>query len=229
MKEHPILFSSEMVNAILQGRKTMTRRVVAKSNCKPVGLYGYGFSDLNFNDVVVVGIDDFYYLKVSLPVMNTRHHIYSKWEVGDHLWVREMLYQNGELGLSYVADNEDIDEDIIPEDHKPYRNYAFCNIPSIHMPKWACRIFLEVTEIKVERLQDMTEEDAISEGVWLDKSVLPNAYTVFGMPHWRLPVDAFINLWESINWEDSWEANPWVWVISFNRIVAVIEKGEGNF
>lgn len=143
---------------------------------------------------------------------------------GDLLWVRETLYQNGELGLEYVADKECIDESIIPDDHKPYRNYAFCNIPSIHMPKWAARLWLQVTDVKVELLQDITEDDAISEGVEkMGEFVFPYKHYASGAASCIDAKTSFRTLWQAINGDESWVLNPWVWVISF-KVLSITGK-----
>jgi len=77
--------------------------------------------------------------------------------------------------------------------------------PSIHMPRWASRINLEVVSVRVERLQNISEDDALAEGITL-------------VERGTSPVDQFKKLWESINGPGSWEANPWVWVVEFKRI-----------
>lgn len=207
MKEIPLLFSTPMVQALLAGRKTQTRRII-KHKLQPV------------RDEV---ISSRRMVKPSgWPLMNIDEYTerfcpYGK--PGDVLWVRETLYQNGELGLEYVADKECIDEAIIPNDHKPYRNYAFCNIPCIHMPKWAARIWLQVTDIRVERLQDITQEDAQAEGM----TTAPHR-----CPGWKNSLhdfkDCFICpfkvLWNQINGANGhqWDKNEWVWVISFKGL-----------
>lgn len=215
MKEIPILFSSAMVQAILAGRKTMTRRIKGLNvlNEWPSSWVHDG-SKMYVNDKGQLmfrfwNSNDDRRIEIPCP--------YGK--PGDILWVRETIYQNGELGLNYVADNEQIDEEIIPVDHKPYRNYAFCNIPCIHMPKWAARIWLEVTDIKVERLQDITEEDAIKEGV----EELPFGFNIIVNQQYLYTggtaKESFSLLWKEINGAESWDANPWVWCISFNVLL----------
>jgi hypothetical protein len=241
-KEIPILFSTPMVQAILQGRKTMTRRIV-----KPQPTF-----------------DTFLLADIWRPSKNklvsASHHFNAKIEekmlpyspygkAGDLLWVRETLFQHGELGVSYVADNEWIDEDILTEDYKVYRDYAHCKVPNIHMQKMVARIWLEVTDVRVERLRDISEKDAIAEGIEIEpcsgynqlnppdpkymgkKYDYPKGYK--GQRSTMLvPIESFKSLWRSINGYDSWEANPWVWVVSFKVLSTTgkpTEKPSFNF
>lgn len=137
-----------------------------------------------------------------------------KYLIGDVLWVRETFKPNNiptGWPFHYRAANDTFTD---PENEKWK--------PNIFMPKAACRIFLEITNIRVERLNDISEQDAIAEGIERTdfnsffneyyKNYLPTGYTDL------LPKDSFKSLWQSINGKDSWEANQWVWVISFKRI-----------
>jgi hypothetical protein len=195
----PILFSASMVQAILEDRKTQTRRIV-KDN-----LLQNPDPDADF---------EFIFLTVSKKINE-----------GDILWVRENLYQNGELGLEYSSNGETIDEEIIPIEYGPYGGqYSFRTIPCIHMPKWACRIFIKVKSVRIERLNDISENDAIAEGCSkygpfgeYRGSAHPNG----GKMKYRAyskAVTAFQCIWEGINGSESWYKNPWVWVIEFERI-----------
>ena len=139
---------------------------------------------------------------------------------GDRLWVRETWsYGCADFGttrndLAYKADGKDHDG------HKW--------IPSIHMPRSAARLILEVKNVRVERLQDITEQDAISEGVesWIEERIKskPAHYRLYyhepgdDSMYSSAAVDSFQSLWQSINGPESWDANPWVWVIEFERI-----------
>ena len=224
MKERPILFKTEMVQAILKGRKTQTRRVI---NPQPEGktlqsnLDGKWLSK-KFNGLLLPKIED-------LPI----HCPYGK--IGDRLWVRETwstvnLY--GEIALAYKADGEVIrvvenesfqDEDgLINYDDPRLEKYSFAAWaddllegkegnwkPSIHMPRWVSRILLEITNVHVEQLQDISESDCLKEGV--------------GSPILRdCKKPKFMQLWEEIYGADSWTVNPWVWVVEFK----VIQGGE---
>ena len=198
MKERPILFSAPMVRAILRGTKTQTRRVVK--------------------------IPDWLYDEYK-PV--TKHCIFNEvicpcGKPGDHLWVREAFdIIEGQspthpvIGVDYRAshpatypqpdDRHKAADDAINlyqwrmKDTHGMRKWK----PSIHMPRWASRITLEITGVRVERLNDISVHDAIAEGCATDE---------------RDPVVDYLYLWESIHGQGSWRANPWVWVIEFKRI-----------
>lgn len=190
MKERPILFNPEMVRAILEGRKTQTRRII-----KPQ-----------------------FYEKPSDILM---------WpcpfgKVGEHLWVRETFcdWGAGSNRIQYKADTSDLDEEMSRQ--------AMGKIiwtPSIHMPRWASRLTLEITEIRVERLRDISEDDAMAEGVEFDHGW--EGEPSYGYLDY-LSADesfkfltakrSFQSLWESINGENSWSKNPWVWVVSFKEV-----------
>lgn len=231
MKERPILFNTVMVKAILEGLKTQTRRVI---NPQPEGktlqsnLDGKWLSK-KFNGLLIPKIED-------LPI----HCPYGK--IGDRLWVRETwstvnLY--GEIALAYKADGEVIrvvenesfqDEDgLINYDDPRLEKYSFAAWaddllegkegwwkPSIHMPRWASRILLEITNIRVERLKDISTEDAKAEG--FDYSTHPSAikmgYAIGAKTNFRFT-------WEQIYGQNAWNKNPWVWVVEF----CVIEGG----
>jgi hypothetical protein len=207
----PILFSTPMVQAILEGRKTMTRRTVKlpKNWIPEDDLWDW------------VALQDF-------------HPEIFKYKVGDVLWVRETFYSgyvldendnvpdNAPLEYWYFADTRDSrpgdmsDEKcmfLFGNDKKIWPSWK----PSIFMPKAACRIFLEITDVKVERLQDISEEDAINEGVEL----LPNNRYKYYLSEYFDCINAvhsFQTLWKSINGAESWEANPFVWAIEFKQI-----------
>ena len=209
MKFHPTLFSTEMVIAILDNRKKQTRRIIKPQPLKQLFYVNMGYWSEEPENL------KYPYLK-------------SRYQIGDVLWVRETLYQNGELALEYDADSEEINSEIIPLDFNvkidKHGNYKCCKIPSIYMPKWACRIFLKITNIKVERLNDISEEDAIAEGCSLYgpfdeyRGALRNNESAMKYNAFSKASRAFRNIWESINSEESWKSNPWVWVVEFERI-----------
>lgn len=199
MKEHPILFNGEMVRAILAGRKTQTRRVIKWDKIP----YGYDLTDPESMLAQNPGL-------FGVP--------------GDHLWVRETWYNDTghlsgpEAELYYRADGEcceQIPECACAEMGKPKW------IPNIHMFRWASRINLKVTGVRVERVQEIDEAGIKAEGV-----VIPSPFVgcVNGEPqeiataHWD-PWDYFKDLWDSINDKRGfgWESNPWVWVVEFER------------
>ena len=161
MKSRPILFSGPMVRAILEGRKTQTRRIV------------------------------------------TPH----KWEVGTIAWVRETFadthLESQRKPWTYRADESEIDRDMYPLKWKP----------SIFMPREASRITLEITSVRVERLNEISEEDAIAEGTSFDAAI----ESIMCEPDRARR--AYKLLWNSINGPGSWDKNPWVWVIKFKQIL----------
>ena len=200
MKFIPILFSTPMVQAILKGLKTMTRRKIKlyKADEHPLRQTSEWMQENN-----------------TCP--------YGK--VGDVLWVRETFVKvitiYGGEAFIYKADDNCYKDTI--EDWQGWK-------PSLFMPKAACRIFLKIIDIRVERLKDITREDAINEGIisWVDKRMKSKpvryaSYCDFDNPkdpatYTSCPINSFETLWQSINGKDSWEGNPWVWVISFERI-----------
>lgn len=198
----PILFSTEMVQAILEGRKTQTRRVV-----KPQPIMPEPTSEIMLNDS---------FGWVVRHKINERPDAYEATsqlkcpygKVGDVLWVRETWCYNGHYYV-FKADHSDM----------PFRWK-----PSIHMPKEACRLFLRITNIRVERLQDMGRQDALSEGIQdrveLEDTRNELSYYQYRFGGERFPsaVKAFEGLWTSINGEQSWNNNPWVWVVEFEKI-----------
>lgn len=214
MKEHPILFSAPMVRAILEGRKTQTRRIVKpQPEAIPVEhIYDPG---------------TVWWSCSAAQTMIEQQHMPSYCpygQRGDRLWVREawgldaytgdmqfsIKYRAG--GDSYVTERNGSDEWV-----PIYQRYMDgCGLednwdrwrPSIHMPRWASRITLEVTGVRVERLQDISTKDAVREGVDYSASE-PGGD----------PVSRFRKLWDSINKDRApWESNPWVWVVSFRRV-----------
>ncbi|MBH2906401.1 hypothetical protein I5Q42_05080 [Serratia marcescens] len=227
MKERPVIFNGEMVRAILDGRKTQTRRVM-KPQPEPCYRGGHWWPSNAF--------------KTMLHIEEQMQNGAGGWgglagdacpfgQVGDRLWVRETFAILGNEDGCPI----DWDGNLIKGDEKHaariYKascwqepgNYGLWSIPdrdtqyegawrpSIHMPRWASRITLEITAVRVERLNDISEEDAKAEGV--KAGVCP------GHEHMMHQV-AFSELWQSIYGEESWRANPWVWVIEFKQVSA---------
>lgn len=214
--EKPILFSTDMVQALLAGRKTMTRRIV---DPQPENTNAKGKKVIKVADWFT-GLPDrgpAYYWKDNGCWNSSKPFKYKYGKDGDILWVREKFAKrctpNGDwspkLGYCYCADNDPLNQ------HKKWK-------PSIHMPKDACRIFLQITNVRVERLKDITEEDAIAEGVEKQFSHLFQEWRYKDYAKvkddWRSPISSFQSLWASLNGFDSWDENPWVWVIEFKRI-----------
>ncbi|HHF9033240.1 TPA: morphogenetic protein [Klebsiella pneumoniae] len=195
MTERGMIFNAEMVRALLDGRKTQTRRPVKF----PVHDKNLG-CELAGNE-----------LAGELSAGNYLNSAFGK--PGDRIWVRETWNKYGGL-LTYRADHDWIDD---------MRKETVCTakwVPSIHMPRWASRILLEITDVRVERLNAISEEDATAEGVPPAGSLLPDYPGTFLTPKGDFATAkvAFQRLWESIYGEESWKANGWVWVISFKRV-----------
>lgn len=219
-KERPILFSGPMVWAILDGRKTVTRRLWKM----PPGCIWH--VDGNAKGEATGSICD-----SDSPWWGSVDEIACPHgSLGDRLWVRESLrgvrdtkFNDGELMpvCSYAADGTHIWS--TTEGHREPWTWKRSTLPSIHMPRWACRIVLEIVSVRVERLQEITEEDAAKEGMHEFK--LPTG-SVFGYDRNGTPgkdvctsaAGAFATLWTKLNGRDSWHANPWVWRIEFKRI-----------
>lgn len=232
-KEHPILFSAPMVRAILEDRKTVTRRAVKVQprSKADIGSYGIGQPFIRNPDV------------------SKANPACPYGQPGDRLWVREAFglqvrHYGGGTGehIVYRATNPDA----IYCKSAEGREYPVKWKPSIHMPRHSSRILLEITAVRVQRLQDISDEQAQAEGCfftdygrkcghggngWTDVSSCPapevhhprrdgwmwdkttSSSQCLGAPRW-----AFANLWNSVNGPDAWDANPWVWVVEFKRV-----------
>lgn len=187
MKERPILFNGAMVRALLAGTKTQTRRVVKPQPRRVDG--GVPFGDA----------PAWAHAEPGSAMMRCPYG-----KPGDWLWVRES-WKHIEGGNVYDAAGgvmDSFEPETLYRASRP--NYPGQWKPSIHMPRWASRITLEITSVRVERLQDISEADAIAEGVYTDPA--SPAY------------DAYAQLWDEINGPGSWAANPWVWVLEFRRL-----------
>lgn len=223
IKERPILFSGAMVQALLNGSKTQTRRAVKN---QPEGdgveiMHGatkfpaYGLSDWISDKYQGYGFqtdDELWRCPYGQP--------------GERLWVRECFASGKKMGEDgYLTDEPLTIYRATDEDVQWYDGADDCPVktpwkPSIHMPRVASRLLLEITAVRVERLQDISEADAKAEGIesrdgegfyWRDYE-LKNGW------HANHPVMSYETLWRSINGPDSWDANPWVWVVEFKVI-----------
>ena len=208
MKERGMLMNSAMVNAILEGSKTQTRRVIKHKSIPDIKQVGtcYGSKEFDWTVYGARAIQDFSW--VDCP--------YGK--VGDQLWVRETF---GVFDKDHQIDSKYYYKADTPEgsDSDEIRiNYGYKYKPSIHMPRAASRIQLEITDIRVERLNDISEDDCDAEcfGGDFPKKVLPSLAHLFDSS--MSIKQCFAALWESINGKGSWNQNPWVWVIEFKRI-----------
>jgi len=194
--ERPILFNDAMVRTILAGTKTQTRRIVKPAKDRDIGCH---MAPCELAGEVNGG--------------NFRNCPFG--QLGDLLWVREAHWwfkDEPDHSCGYYPPKltaEDVEFRSDGDDgRKVWR-------PSIHMPRWASRITLEITGVRVERLQDISSADAIAEGVNVHPDHRDKPSTSI-----YSPVQAYRDLWESINGPGSWDANPWVWCISFRRIDA---------
>lgn len=225
-KEIPILFSTPMVQAILAGRKTMTRRVVKPQ--LPIGTKWHEVYDGELN-----------YRIVDEKIVSTLCKCpYGK--PGDLLWVRENWAardcntSTGVVKLEYQASEGEYSNILLKKSvmilYAPLREKKKWK-PCIHLPKEAARIWLEVTDVRVERLQEVTDREAAAEGI---EYVTSPSMTVRGWrdyenakpengPNFYREVMSFRSLWSKINGPESWEANSWVWVVSF-RVLSTTGK-----
>jgi hypothetical protein len=198
--EWPILFSGEMVRAILEGRKSQTRRVAALAdNVRVIDGVAKGFSP---------GCPEGWVIPCPY---------------GDRLWVRESFryYLGAPLEVAYEADGG-------------YSDGLGKLRPSIHMPRWASRLTLEITKIRVERVRDISKDDALAEGISvlpLQSADDPSAWfqSSPGVNQERTAQASYRALWDKLNAkrEDgkyAWAANPWVWVLEFTRLEPSAER-----
>ena len=222
MKERGMIFNGEMVRAILDGRKTQTRRPIKWKQTR--------FTEIGERED-----------GSKWPWSEDAEHACDFWHpcpfgsVGDRIWVRETF--QGPLFDYDLMDN-------YCKDPTPFKKPEFCVYkadgvpapefydaddelhccwrPSIHMPRWASRILLEITNVRVERLNAISEEDAEAEGI--DMEALYDSQDCYdciaghNMTGRPTVTGAFKYLWESIYGEESWKANSWVWVIEFKRV-----------
>lgn len=204
MNEKPIIFSSEMVRAILEGRKSQTRRVIKPQPKLDIGM-----------------CDPF------LPALIDGKYVACPYgQPGDHLWVRETWGVHQLDGISgkeypnilYKAD--DSTRLVISDEVWKYNKEKFQWRPSIHMPCWASRITLEIVDVRVERVQDISDSDIMDEGTKNCEYALPPYCTHCGGHEHLCNRDRFRELWNSINAKRGypWASNPWVWVVEFRRV-----------
>lgn len=212
MRELPILFNADMVRAVLEGSKTQTRRMLSPRQLEMID--------------TAASIGECYPLESGHRHANSQGY-YREWcpfgKVGDRLWVRETFRVHSRATdvatLVYKASEQ---QSWTQQTHRvPIEN---CNkppvidkwTPSIHMPRWASRITLEITGVRVERLQDISRIDAIAEGGPQSHPSIDAVSQDYGFPDFSR--SWFGQTWWSIYGEESWQANPWVWVIEFQHV-----------
>lgn len=206
-----------MVRAILDGRKKKTRRTT-----------GLDYINRNPDDYGPINVGVFS-LKAGPEVFGAYDNS-GEWGVkcpygrpGDRLWVRETWAPLDDSGACFYRSG--IPEYVASQPTGAWLDYPYDSVyapkcpesirwrPAIHMPRAASRILLEITGIRVERLQDISEEDAIAEGI--EKNCIYNN----GRRYVESPIHSFCTLWQSINGPESWDENPWVWVVEFKQIL----------
>lgn len=222
MRERPILFKGPMVRAILAGTKTQTRRIV-KWRDLAAGL-NLGFTGLQV-----------YSYAPGLYTLESRSR--DGWESrsgptrcpygqpGDRLWVRETWARNQVMPLEHRAPGEFIYGAELNE--SGLRRYAATWKPSIHMPRVSCRLMLEVTSVRVERLIAISETDAQAEGCdpWEDLAGAQDVTVRERLHGYRR---AYQHLWGQLHGADSWRDNPWVWVIEFRVLASANDETGGR-
>lgn len=206
-KEHPILFSDSMVRALLAGTKTQTRRIV-----KP-----QGSSMFPLLDGTGLPRGDWFISYPKYERVGNSGHRCPFGVPGDRLWVRESWAETHVVGMPASV--------TVYRAYDTLTDYGGPWKPSIHMPRWRSRITLEVTGVRAERVQEISEADARAEGITDGGCVNCGEHEPCGcaipQPDAR---DAFCRLWGEINGPESWMANPWVWVVSFS----VMKRGSPN-
>ncbi|WP_063901872.1 hypothetical protein [Burkholderia pseudomultivorans] len=252
MRESPILFSGVMVRAILEGRKTQTRRVVkVRNELPPVWATFASEGHSLAQDGKARPVGSFFWSEEQQPgqplkslrrwpVLPEKHPMAGDWywtpspygKIGDRLWVRETWKPRishscaldtcgcADVWVDYQAAGDGV---YFPE-RKIDENWTMPEaamkgrwIPSIHMPRWASRITLEITGVRAERLQSISEPDARAEGV----TIADHHLRGYRADAYRPPsIRACHELWDSLNATrgHGWDTNPWVWVIEFKRI-----------
>lgn len=219
MTDRPILFSAPMVRALLDGRKTQTRRVMKVQPHPdietkfPFGRVEHGYAHWRqFADKEMPRW--MYTIKCPYGV------------VGDRLWVRETwtgtwAVDTCDMHVAYAADGSErfivapVDY-VLPKAAVKPKNW----VTPLFMPRWASRITLEITEVRVHRLQECSEGDAVAEGIYRNQEGRGGGWrSAEDQPTFGFAASAYRDLWESINGPGSWGANPWVWALTF-KVVA---------
>lgn len=236
MIERPILFNAPMVRALRDGCKTQTRRLLKVPHENPLGKW----------EVLPWGGPNGGRTRdgKTLPYQNVIGHTRTGeiiacpyGQPGDRLWVRES-WSSSDYRLQRgpylkpddfdVAEARELGHLIYAADGTPDfegEQELIRWVPNIHMPRWASRINLEITNVRVERLQDISFADAAAEGLHYSSERL-DRWSADGSKWHGTPQQAFRALWEQINGPGSWDANPWVWAISFTRLQAAATQPE---
>lgn len=217
VKERPILFSGPMVRALLAGRKTQTRRVVKPQPPATAVDAGHIMSGNPASNGVWLWLDSTELMDAS-PIGDGFRCPYGV--PADRLWVKET---HAIVPRTAYAMSEGVQQTLRPDDEHDAAIYAAGWErsrpgrwrPSIHMPRWASRLTLAITDVRVERLQDITAADAHAEGCD-PVHMQPGGATGNPSDGWLDYREGYRSLWNQINGPDSWDANPWVWAITFD-------------
>lgn len=242
MKERPILFSGDMVRALLDGRKTQTRRIVKLPHNNPLGQWEP--TSIGGPNGGRTAAGDTVPLQGAIWHTRTGDSLMCPYgQPGDRLYVREtwaaywgppalgarvvtdaaVRQSDGSIAHASAAEPLSVRYAADMDGEAPFgRKWK----PSIHMPRWASRITLEVTGVRVERLQDISENDAVAEGIrqhgekcgWVNECQLSDGKRHFDSSAYGM----YRQLWDDLNAARGygWDANPWVWMIEFRRIAA---------
>lgn len=233
MAELPALFNGGMVGALLAGTKKQTRRANHLERLRRFGpVTEFGRSDTRGYDWHFRDRDKRWH--------DLRHaELLSRlpWRVGDRLYVRETCAAveawDGTDIVRFDADAATIPIENTPEaatrwvEMHHYRRKRGASVPSIHMPRWASRITLTVTDVRVERLQEISEADAIADGVGLERYVSVSDSAGLhssGDAEPTDPIEEYRDLWNSLNGPGSWDANPWVAAYTFTVALGNIDQ-----
>lgn len=253
MKERPILFSALMVNAILAGRKTQTRRlinfIVPESRLDLIEIVDPSGNVSYRRPAGDPMIEEAKRFKYTTRTVLEGLMLRSPFKVGDRLWVRETLKKDPDMNCwKYAADGQKVPFPLGETAQKWAETKRQNHCVSIHMPRWASRILLEITSIRVELLHDISIGAVISEGVMsLPEQQIHAYFPAYAEEYreWQKALEAYIAkhgnwkpggppmpkppvgpgplerfqaLWESINGKDNWASNPFVWVVEFKRV-----------
>jgi len=226
MTDRPILFSAPMIRALLEGRKTQTRRVLKPQPPPGANLVAHPFRG-DGQDLHVQFYDERGDVLKSEPL---------RFSPGDRLWVREAItkFVSGERATChYPADNTGVlgNGVLSVSDGRAVWFWKRDALPAIHMPRWASRLTLTVTDVRVQRLQEIDEADAVAEGVerfadganWKDYSPQPKPIHVQVNPK-----RSYATLWDALHGADAWAANPYVAALTFTVALANIDAADAR-
>lgn len=203
VKERPILFTPENAQKCHVGTKTQTRRIIKLPRWAQA---------VNEDHEFEIDKDDWpYAIAKATGCLSAIDCPYG--EVGDRLWVREAWADLRGKGFGVTHAHKGIED---AESRRCREEYGVKWKPAIHMPRWACRTVLEITEIRVQRVKDISQADAIAEGAPPSHTSIDRVSREYGYADFTR--SWYAQLWDSINGPGSWDANPWVWAITFRKV-----------